>query len=449
MSDGINDFYSSLKKRKSHIETEYRSLTPVSFQRFEEAKKVLPGGYTRDAVIRHPYPNFVTAAAGSELVDADGRRIVDFCFNATSMPLGHSDPRVVEAVTRQLGAGTSLQTMTGRETELATTICQRLASAERVRFANSGSEAVMLAIRLARGFTGRDVIVKFEGSYHGTYDDVQWSVSAPPERLGSPDRPACVPESAGLTANNGRTVVLPYDAADTLSNWMADNGDQVAAVLVEPMANRIGLVLPEPAFLQAARQTCDAAGSVLIFDEVIAFRLGYGGAQARVGVVPDMTVLGKSIGGGFPVGGIAGRSEIMDLTRPGHPDRVTHPGTFNGNPVTMVAGRTTLEAMTAESHDRLNATAEALRQRLRDIFEGLPLQVTGAGPMFKVNATSRDIRDHRDAVTVDKTWESLASLDLLNKGLMLTTTLRGCISTATTEDQTEALLAAFSDIIRT
>ena len=446
--DKTNDFYSILKNRKLEIEARYRDLTPVSRQRFEDAKNVLPGGYTRDAVIRNPYPGFVIGAHGAELVDADGRNLIDFCFNATSMPLGHSDPRVVEAVTRQVdGGGTSLQTMTGREIDLAAEVCNRISAADQIRFTNSGSEAVMLAIRLARGFTGRDIVLKFEGSYHGTYDDVQWSVSAPPDRTGPSGLPAVVPEAAGLTENYGRTVVLPYNDAETLSRWMAESGEQVASVLVEPMANRIGLVIPDLAFLEAARRACDSSGAVLIFDEVIAFRLGFGGAQSVVGVDPDITVLGKSIGGGFPVGGVAGRTEIMEITLPGRTRRVTHPGTFNGNPVTMAAGLATLKALTPACHDQLNSTADVVRQRLSALCEGLPLTVTGAGPLFKINATGRNIRDHRDTVTVDKEWESLASLALLNDGIMLTPSLRGCISLATTAGQTDAFVDAFAGLL--
>lgn len=449
MSDRNNDFYANLKGRKSEIEARYRELTPESARRFEAAKAVLPGGYTRDSLIRNPHPNFIVAATGAELVDADGQQVIDFCFNATSMPLGHSDPRVVEAVTRQVGTGgTSLQTMTGCEVDLATVICERLATADHVRFTNSGSEAVMLAIRLARGATGRELVVKFEGSYHGTYDDVQWSVSAPPDRSDPSGLPALVPEAAGLSSNNGRTVVLPYNDAAALRQWMAENGDRVAAILVEPMANRMGLIMPEPGFLEGAREACDAAGAVLIFDEVIAFRLGYNGAQGVVGVEPDLTVLGKSIGGGFPVGGIAGRDAILDISLPGVKGRVSHPGTFNGNPVTMVAGRVTLEAMNQAAHDKLNAEGEDLRRRLRAMCEGLPLTVTGVGPLFKINATSRDIRDHSDTVTIDKEWESLASLALLNDGVMLTTSLRGCVSQATTAAHTDAFVESFSDILR-
>ena len=442
-----NDFYAELKGRAAEIEARYRELTPASARRHAAAEKVLPSGYTRDAVVWRPYPPYIDKGRGAELTDADGRRVIDLCFNATSLPLGHADPRVVAAVTAQAAAGSAFQAMTGKETELAEILCQRLPSAELVRFANSGSEAVMMALRVARAFTCRETVIKFVGSYHGTYDDVQWSVGPPAESLGSDGRFDAIPESAGLPSGVGRVLVLPFNDARALRSAMSENQDRIAAVIVEPMANRIGLVLPRPEFLAAARQCCDETGAVLIFDEVIAFRLGYNGAQGVVGVTPDLTVLGKSIGGGYPVGGIVGTDEVLGITRIGHANRVTHPGTFSGNPVTMAAGKATLEALTEDVFQALNDTGERIRGRLRELCSGLPLRVTGVGPFYKVNATSRTIYDYRDAVTIDKDWERLASLAMLNEGFLLTSTMRGCVATATTEDQISGFLAAFSGLL--
>ncbi len=443
-----NDFYAELKGRAAEIEARYRELTPASARRHAAAERVIPSGYTRDAVVWRPYPPYIDRGQGSELTDADGRRVIDLCFNATSLPLGHADPRVVGAVTAQAAAGSAFQAMTGKETELAEIICQRLPSAELVRFANSGSEAVMMALRVARAFTGRQTVIKFEGSYHGTYDDVQWSVSPPADSLGSGGRSGAVPETAGLPGGAERVLVLPYNDAEALRSAMSENGDRIAAIIVEPMANRIGLILPRPEFLAAARECCDDAGAVLIFDEVIAFRLGYNGAQGVVGVTPDLTVLGKSIGGGYPVGGIAGTRDVLGITRIGHANRVTHPGTFSGNPVTMVAGKATLEALTEDVFQELNDTGERLRGRLRELCAGLPLRVTGVGPFYKVNATSRAICDYRDAATIDKDWERLASLAMLNEGFLLTSTMRGCVSTATTEDHISGFLTAFAGLLQ-
>ena len=442
-----DEFYAALKSRGPEIEARYRSLTPASAELHERAKRVVPGGYTRDSVIRRPYAPYIAKGAGATLVDRDGRAITDMWFNATSLALGHADARVVAAVNAQLGLGSAYFAPTESEIELAATICERLPSAERVRFANSGSEAVMFAVRFARAFTGRDLVVKFEGSYHGTYDDVYWSVSPPSDRYGPPDRPAPVPESPGLARGDGRVMVLPYNDTDALERALARRGDEIATVLVEPVANHIGLIAPKPGFLRRARELCDAHGAVLIFDEVIAFRLGYNGAQGLIGVTPDLTTLGKVIGGGFPVGAVAGRADILALSEPGRPGRVSHAGTFNANPITMAAGKATMDALTPEAFAALDAAGEKIRSRLRRMCAGLPLQITGAGSLFKISAARHEITDYRTAATVDRDWQEIAALALLVEGFLLAPSLHGCVSTATTDDHVEGFLAAFADVL--
>ncbi len=442
-----DEFYASLKARGPEIEARYRRLTPASAELHERAKGLVPGGYTRDSVIRRPYAPYIVKGAGATLVDRDGRAITDMWFNATSLALGHADARVVAAVTAQMNLGSAYFAPTESEVELAAIVCDRLPSAERVRFANSGSEAVMFAVRFARAFTGRDLVVKFEGSYHGSYDDVCWSISPPRERRGAADQPASVPESAGLGASAGRVLVLPYSDTEALERTIGRRGDEIAAILVEPVANRIGLIAPKPGFLRRLRELCDGCGAVLIFDEVIAFRLGYNGAQGLIGVAPDLTTLGKVIGGGFPVGAVAGRSDILALSEPGRPNRVAHAGTFNANPVTMAAGKATLDALTPDAFAALDAVGEAIRSRLRQMCGGLPLRITGAGSLFKISATPADITDYRTAATADREWQEIAALALLAEGFLLAPSLHGCVSTATTDDHVEAFLAAFADLL--
>ena len=444
-----NDFYLPLKARADEIERSYLALTPNSAKLFKQAEGIYPGGYTRDAIIRKPYSPFVRRGEGTQLIDCDGRSITDFWFNATSLPIGHAHPRVVDAVTRQTQVGSAYFAFSEIELDLATKVCDRLPSGERVRFTNSGSEAVMVAVRLARAATGRDLLVKFEGSYHGTYDDVQWSVGPPADKVGNPDNPTPVPDTGGLPSGAGRVLVLPYNNPKVLRATMAARGAEVAAVIIEPMANRIGLIQPDAEFLVAARDVCDASGAVLIFDEVIAFRLGRNGAQGEFGVTPDITTLGKVIGGGLPVGGVVGLESILAVSEPGTPNRMAHAGTFNGNPVTAAAGCATLDELTIEAFAHINTLGEQVRQRLREICEGLPLRITGAGSLFKINATSQDIRDYRGAMTVDREWERIASLALLNEGFMLTSSLHGCVSTQTTAAETDTLIEAFSKLLKT
>jgi glutamate-1-semialdehyde 2,1-aminomutase len=446
------DYYASLKSRLPDVQARYRALTPRSQQAFARAARVLPGGYTRDAIIRSPHPTFVAHASGVTMHDVDDRALTDFWFNATSLALGHAHPAVVDAIREQVPKGTAYFAPTENEVRLAEIVLGRLPGAERIRFANSGSEAVMIAVRFARAFRAAQyreasTIVKFEGSYHGTYDDVSWSVSPKVAEAGAGDDPRPVAETAGLAGVQGRVAVLPYNDPATVRRYLEAHHADIAAVLVEPMANRIGLVMPDAEFLREARALCTRFGIPLIFDEVISFRVGPRGVQGEVGVQPDLTTLGKIIGGGFPVGAVAGRADILDLSSPGSDSRVVHAGTFNANPMTAVAGRVTMETLTPEALAQMNELGAYARERLRSSTRGLPLQVTGAGSLFKVTATNRPIRNYRDAATTDKTWETTCSLALLNEGFVLTPTMSGCTSLVTTSADIDALVAAFESVI--
>ena len=443
-----NDYYAGLKEQGEEIVRHYQALTPVSRQRFEEAAGLMPGGYTRDAVMRKPYPPYLRQGAGSLLHDADGREIIDFWFNATSLIHGHCHPGVTGAVAAQLQRGTAFYGPTEAEFDHARALIARIPSAERVRYANSGSEAVMMALRIARAFTGRSMIAKFEGSYHGSYDDISWSVAPPANRVGSRDAPAPIADTAGLAGAAGRALILPFNDIERTKPLVETHADKIAAIIVEPMTNRIGMIMPDKAFVQGLRDLCDRHGIVLIFDEVIAFRVAYGGAQSVLGVTPDMTTLGKIIGGGFPVGAVVGRADILEVTSPSAKSRVTHAGTFNANPVTLAAGKATLELLTPETLATLNRRGQSVREELHDTCKGLPLQVTGAGSLFKITATAEPIRDYRNSVTADRSWEAYASLELLNRGFLLTGQLQGCLSTVTADAEIEALLASIRHIVR-
>jgi len=448
VNERVNDFYAPLKRRRAALEARYRELTPTSARLHEEAKTVLPGGSTRDSVARWPYASYIESGEGSHLLDADGRRLVDFWFNATSLPLGHCHPAVSAAATAQLAKGTAFFAPSRGAVELGQEIASRLPSVEKVRFTNSGSEAVMLALRLARACTGRAIVAKFEGSYHGTYDDVSWSVGPPAAKLGPAARPAAVPESAGLPSGLGRSLILPFNDLAGTTKLVEEHASEIAALIVEPLANRIGLVLPREDFVRGLRALCDRFGIVLIFDEVISFRVGYGGAQGMLGVMPDVTTLGKIIGGGFPVGAVGGKCDIMMASDPSRADRVTHAGTFNGNPVTMAAGLATMRALTPGVFSQINTAGERIRMELRRRFDGLPLQVTGAASLFKITATDRAITSYRDSITADKAWEETASLALFNDGLMMTGQLQGCVSAATSGDEIDTLLERVGNLVR-
>lgn len=329
---------------------------------FQEACRYIPGGVNSPVRAFRGVggePIFFKKASGAHAVAADGRRFIDYVGSWGPMILGHAHPQVIAAVQAVAADGLSFGAPTEIETALARRVVELMPSIELVRFVSSGTEATMSAIRLARGFTGRDTIVKFEGCYHGHSDSLLIKAGSGMLTLGVPTSPG-VP--AALAAH---TVTLDYNDADQVRDAFGQIGDRVACVIVEPVAGNMNCVTPAPGFLQTLREVCDRSGAVLIFDEVMTgFRVALGGAQALYGVRPDLTTLGKIIGGGMPVGAFGGRRDIMERLAPLGP--VYQAGTLSGNPVAMTAGLTTLELISAPGfHQRLGTATDELVARLR------------------------------------------------------------------------------------
>ena len=386
----------------------FRLATPRSAALFERALRALPHGVTRDPVWREPYPLYIDHGSGAHVEDVDGRRYLDWWNNATALVLGHADPRVVAAVGRAAERGLSFAGPTQGEIELAERLIQRLPSAERVRFTNSGSEAVMLALQIARAASGRPGVVKFEGAYHGGYDPVAVSVTTPIGAVGPVEAPTAAPEGTGVSRNAMRdTVVVPWNDLDAVAAVLAEHGAELGAILVEPVANKQGVLTPGPGYLEGLRRLADHHGVVLIFDEVISFRVSAGGAQAHYGVAPDLTTLGKVIGGGMPVGAVAGRWDVMQHLRRGAPDGVGHMGTFNANPMTLAAGAATLEALDDQAYAHLSSLGAYARERLRAAIAAaeVPWQVTGLASLFKVHLRARTLLRYRDTLPRPKSQE--------------------------------------------
>jgi glutamate-1-semialdehyde 2,1-aminomutase len=328
---------------------------------YQEACKYIPGGVNSPVRAFRSVggePVFFKKAAGAYAIAADGRRFIDYVGSWGPMILGHAHPRVIAAVQAAAADGLSFGAPTEVETALARRVVELVPSIELVRFVSSGTEATMSAIRLARGFTGRDTIVKFEGCYHGHSDSLLIKAGSGALTLGVPTSPG-VP--VALAAH---TVTLDYNDAAQARDVFREIGDRIACIIVEPVAGNMNCVPPAPGFLQALREECDRAGALLIFDEVMTgFRVALGGAQELYGVRPDLTTLGKIIGGGMPVGAFGGRRDIMERLAPLGP--VYQAGTLSGNPVAMAAGLTTLELIAAPGfHQRLAATTDALMRRL-------------------------------------------------------------------------------------
>ena len=271
-------------------------------------------------------------------------------------------------------------------------LCERVDSIERVRFANSGTEAVMMAVRVARAFTGRPLVAKAEGGYHGTWDDVQLSVSPPLDRAGAVERPIGVPDSPGLTPGaSGSTVLIPYNDIEAARAILEPLGDRLAAVVVEPMLGSGGMIPAEQDYLDGLRALTSELGALLIFDEVITFRITPGGMQALYGVTPDLTTIGKIIGGGLAVGAFGGRADVMEVCDPSRPGAIPHYGTFNGNPATMAGGIANLELLTPAEYDRINALGDRLRDGINALGPELGLAVcaTGVGSLLNIHLQER------------------------------------------------------------
>ncbi|MDO6444098.1 MULTISPECIES: glutamate-1-semialdehyde 2,1-aminomutase [unclassified Marinobacter] len=348
---------------------------------FEQAQKYIPGGVNSPVRAFRGVggtPIFFNHAQGAYLYDEDGQRYIDYIGSWGPMIIGHSDQRIKDALHAQVDLGVGYGAPTAIETDMARKVCELVPSIDLVRMVNSGTEATMSAIRLARGYTGRDIIVKFEGCYHGHVDSLLVKAGSGALTLGvpnSPGIPSCLAEL---------TLTLDFNDIDGVRKTFAEMGDRIAAIIVEPVAGNMNCIPPVPGFLEGLREVCDEHGSVLIFDEVMSgFRVSLGGAQGLYGVTPDLTALGKVIGGGLPVGAFGGKREIMEYISPLGP--VYQAGTLSGNPLAMSAGLATLNAISEPGfHDRLTEKTLALRDGLKAAADatGIPLAVQGAGAMF-------------------------------------------------------------------
>lgn len=348
---------------------------------FEQAQKYIPGGVNSPVRAFRGVggtPLFFKHAKGAYLYDEDDRRYIDYIGSWGPMILGHGDQRVVDALHTQIDRGLGYGAPTAVETTMAKKVCELVPSIELVRMVNSGTEATMSAIRLARGYTGRDKIVKFEGCYHGHVDSLLVKAGSGALTLG-------VPNSPGIPASLAEhTLTLNFNDIDDVRRTFADMGDQIAAIIVEPIAGNMNCIPPVPGFLEGLREVCDEFGTVLIFDEVMTgFRVALGGAQGHYGVTPDLTALGKVIGGGLPVGAFGGKRKIMEHIAPLGP--VYQAGTLSGNPLAMCAGLATLEAISEPGfHRRLTEKTTAVRDGFKAAADkaGIPMAVQGVGGMF-------------------------------------------------------------------
>ncbi len=385
---------------------------------FHRAQRVIPGGVNSPVRAFRAVggkPLFIQRGNGSRIWDVDGREYIDYVGSWGPLIFGHRSPEVIEALNQVLAIGTSFGAPTEREVELAELITQLLPSVEKVRLVSSGTEATMSAIRLARGFTGRERIIKFDGCYHGHGDSLLVHAGSGVATLGLPDSPGVPSSLAALTS------VLPFNDSNALKSEFDRRGSQIACVIIEPVAGNMGCVEPRPGYLELLRNLTKRSGSILIFDEVMTgFRVALGGAQQRYDVQPDLTTMGKVIGGGLPVGAYGGRAEIMDRIAPAGP--IYQAGTLSGNPLAVSAGLATLKRLKKDSpYDRL----EALGARLeRGVIEaagkaGIQVRVNRVGSMLTFFFTDREVTDFQSAKTSDTERFSRFFHAMIDQGIYL------------------------------
>ncbi|SDD25028.1 glutamate-1-semialdehyde 2,1-aminomutase [Paenibacillus sp. UNCCL117] len=416
---------------------------------FQEAKQYIPGGVNSPVRAFKSVgltPLFMNKGVGSRVYDIDGNEFIDYIGSWGPLILGHARPEVIEAIKQAAELGTSFGAPTELETEMAKLVIERVPSMELVRMVSSGTEATMSALRLARGYTGRNKILKFEGCYHGHADSLLIKAGSGVATLGLPDSPG-VPDSVAVN-----TITVPYNDLEAVRVAFEKFGEEIAAVIVEPVAGNMGVVPPQPGFLQGLRDITSAAGTLLIFDEVMTgFRVGLNCAQGRFGITPDLTCLGKVIGGGLPVGAYGGKREIMERIAPAGP--IYQAGTLSGNPLAMAAGYTTLKLLGEPGvYEQLEERGARLEDGLRaNAAElGIPLTINRIGSMVCPFYTEQPVTNYESAKTSDLQRFNQVFAGLLDRGISIPPSqFEGFfISTAHSKEDIEATIAAHREALR-
>lgn len=404
----------------SDIEADYRERTPTSQEVHEATKEHVPAGVASTYRNIYPYPMVIDRAEGPYLYDVDDNRYLDFGLNNGAGMSGHAHPAITEAVKDQAERGTLFTSPHRLLGEAAEELKKRWSSVEKVRFTNSGTESTMHALRVARAYSGKDKLLKIEGSYHGCHDYVLISKAAPRRLLGHPERPARIVESDGVPAKTAETVeVAPWNDLDAVEQVMADNVNEIGALIVEPIVLNVGVTQPYGDFLQGLRELCDEYGIPLVFDEVkTGVKVAPGGAAEHYGVEPDLVAMAKSIGGNLPVGAFGGRDEIMSVIE----DNTAHYGTYNGNPLVLAAVVAQLrDVLTDEAYDHVDALGEQMARGYEEIMAdaGVTGHVEQVNSQGIVLFTDTEMRNYRDFIdNVDLEFHENFWFDMVNRGVI-------------------------------
>jgi len=428
------------------IET-FRQRTAGSGEWNTRAKESMPGGDTRAASFYTPYPAYMTRGEGCFLYDYDENQYIDFLNNYTSLIHGHAHPPTVSAIQEQAARGTVLGSAAEVTVEHAEMLCSRVPSFDSVRYCNSGTEATLLAMRAARAFTGKDIIIKMDGGYHGSHDYVQVNIQPDSSEEGLP-RPRLSSRGVPEAALEGM-LVAPFNDLDAIRDFLQARSHAIAAIILEPALGAGGGIEPEPGYLQGVRQLADEFDVLLIFDEIMTFRQDVGGFQAAIGVTPDLTSVAKFIGGGLPLAAFGGRKEIMAPFDPTHPMTIPHNGTFNGNNITMAAGLATMKEVGAEQVERINELGQRLRNGLNSAFQtaGVGIRAVGSGSIIRILWSREKLTNARDAVAAQEKaldLPKLLHLEMMNRGIFSAPRCQYAISTPMSEKEIDVAVDVMS-----
>ena len=442
-----------MSQLRDEVHARYRAWAPTSERLIESARRNFPGGDTRMSAHFGPYPLFVERAAGCRMIDADGHEIVDFMNNFTSLLLGHANPAVVAAVGEQMQRGSAYAAPTRSQVALAEIIRARLPSVEQLRFTSSGSEATLMTLRCARAFTGKQKVMKMEGGYHGSYELAEVSLVPRPDQRGSLDAPKSLAVDKSFPDSVlGDVIVCPYNEPELARALIRKHADELAAVIVEPVLGSMGMIPATAEFLRALREATTAHDIVLVFDEVITLRVADGGAQAHYRVTPDLTAMGKIIGGGLPIGAFGGRTDLMRMFHPDEAEPVMHASTFSGNPISMAAGAAAMAQINPQVIAHVNGLGERLRSGFDDAFHknGIRGQATGLGSLANIHLTDAPLHNAREVVAGlgrSGRINQLLHLSMLMRGVASASRLMYCTSAPMTVAEIDYAIDALDDAL--
>ena len=435
------------------IHERYRQRTKRTREQTERAKRVLPAGHTRGSTQYPPYSTHLHSGQGCYIQDCDDNRYLDMLNNQTALIHGHAHPAITAAVAEQIQQGTVLGSPTEPLIRLAETICNRTPGIDQVIFNNSGTEATIAAIRTARAYTGRERIIKMDGGYHGLHDTVLVNMKSD---YAAPDGPRPTLTLPGIpVAHKDQSLIAPFNNLAAIEALFEHYPGEIAAVIVEPIPNAGGIIMPQEGYLEGLKEITRRYGALLIFDEVATYRLGRGGYQEESGVTPDLTALAKIIGGGYPIGAVGGRRDVMDIYDPAKvADPLFVSGTYHGNIISMIAGQVAMDHYEEPEVRRLNRLGDLLKDGINACCEelGLRAQATGYGSLVRVHWQDGPIIDIAQSTRGDRNAQDVADLfhlELLNRGVLAAPGQKFCLSTPMTEKEIDLALAEIAETFQT